>query len=335
MTTHNPEACPLCEVVPGEVYRRHWKHQPREGAWHSTSDGPDVMDRLPRAAHFLTVLSYRLIDDRPYYRGPLYFEYDAEDPADALHDLRRCVQVLHAQYGCPPEVLKIWQSGGRGYHVLLPPVLCGAEAGHPQLPRLYGEMVRRVFPVALARTLDRSVYSGGKGRMWRLPNRLRTDTKRYKVPVSVREILAQSSTDLDALTTQPRRGVFWATGNLQPCPGLVQLYREVVANPPPQRPTSPRLTPGASIPAGQRNVAMVRLAGAMRRQGAEADASSRRWWCITAAVLRPLRKRSCSASPLGRPHAMCHMTITLPSNLASAFEPSIRRRCDHGKNASS
>jgi hypothetical protein len=139
------------------------------------------------------------------------------------------------------------------------------------LPLLYGVMVRRVFPVALARTLDRSIYNGGKGRMWRLPNRLRTDTKRYKVPVSVREILAQSSTDLDALTTQPRRGVFWATGNLHPCAGLAHIYREVAANPPRHHAMGPRLAPGAPILSGARHTTMLRLAGAMRRQGAEAD----------------------------------------------------------------
>jgi hypothetical protein len=55
---HHPAACQQCEQLPLAVYRRHWKHEPKAGSWHVIADGFDLMARVPRQAHFLTVLSY-------------------------------------------------------------------------------------------------------------------------------------------------------------------------------------------------------------------------------------------------------------------------------------
>lgn len=228
---HDSLACPFCDNVPADAYRRHWKHEAKAGAWHAIADAPNLMARLPRQAHFLTVLAYRFGPERePHYQGPLYFEFDTANPADALTDLRRCLSIVEVEYGCPLEALHVWHSGGRGFHVTTPPIVIGAEAGHPSLPRVYEAMIHQLFPPTVASLLDRSVYSGGKGRMWRLPNRQRTDTQRYKVPLSMREVLHKPYADLDALSLHPREGIFWpADEDHSPCPGLVQLYAVTAA----------------------------------------------------------------------------------------------------------
>jgi hypothetical protein len=229
---HECASCRLCEAVAPDLYRRCWKHEAKAGLWHVIADGPDLMARLPRQAHFVTVLAYQPAPDgfQACYRGPLYWEFDADDPAQALEDLQRCIELLHTVYGIPYEAIHVRNSGGRGYHVTLPAVVFGAEAGHPQLPRLYAAMIQTLFPSAIAPTLDRSIYSMGKGRMWRLPNRRRSDTGRYKVPVSIREVLHKPYAALEALTVRPRKGIFWPPeGELSPCPGLVQLYQETAA----------------------------------------------------------------------------------------------------------
>jgi hypothetical protein len=73
-SVHDPASYRFCESIPPEVSRRHWKHEPKAGSWHVISDGPDLMARLPRHAHFVTVLSYRLGEDSggSHYQGPLY-----------------------------------------------------------------------------------------------------------------------------------------------------------------------------------------------------------------------------------------------------------------------
>jgi hypothetical protein len=144
------------------------------------------MARLPRQAPFLTVLAYRFGPERelPYQR-PLYFAFDTMNPIDALTDLRRCLSIMEVEYDCPLEALHIWHSGGRGFHGTIPPIVIGAEAGHPHLPRIHGAMIDQLFPPGVAPLLDRSIYSSGKGPMWRLPTGQRTDTKQYKVPRSI------------------------------------------------------------------------------------------------------------------------------------------------------
>jgi hypothetical protein len=228
--SHDNTLCRFCDGVPADAYRRHWKHEAKAGAWHAIAEAPHLTARLPRRAHFLTVLAYRFGPEREqHYQGPLYFEFDSDNPTDALPDIRRCLSIIEVEYGCPLEALHVWHSGGRGFHGTIPPIVMGAEAGHPRLPHIYGAMIDQLFPPSVAPLLDRSIYSGGKGRMWRLPNRRRSDTKRYKVPLSMREVLHQPYADLDALTLHPRKGVFWPPDeDLSPCPGLVQLY-EVTA----------------------------------------------------------------------------------------------------------
>lgn len=81
-------------------------------------------------------------------------------------------------------------------------------------------MIAGLFPLGIAPSLDHGIYSGGKGQMWRLPNRLRSDTERFKVALAIREVLHKPDTNLEALTTSPRKGIFWPPDDeLSPCPG--------------------------------------------------------------------------------------------------------------------
>jgi hypothetical protein len=229
---HEPRACRQCEMMTPEAWRRHWKLERPKRPWHAITDGPDLMARLPRSAHFLTILAYRPGPDGlpAAYQGPLYWEGDADDPAAVLDDMRRCVECLRVAYGLPSAAIRLWLSGGRGAHGTIPPHVLGADAGHPLLPDIYQAMLETLCPRAIAPTFDRGIYNHGKGRMWRLPNRRRTDTGTYKVPITLAELLHKSYPALERLTHRPRKGAFWpAETALDPCPGLVQLYQQVRA----------------------------------------------------------------------------------------------------------
>jgi hypothetical protein len=229
---HDPRTCPACETTTPNQWRRHWKVEQPKGAWHCLADGPDLVARLPQRAHFVTVLAYMPgADDLPAcYRGPLYWEGDAADPADVLRDMRRCLELLRLEYDLPAAAVRLWLSGGRSVHATVPPHVFGADAGHALLPTIYRVLIERLFPKAMAPTIDRGIYNRGKGRMWRLPNRRRSDSRRFKVPMSVAEGLNRSYAELEALTRRPRKGVFWpAAADLDPCPGLVALYHQVRA----------------------------------------------------------------------------------------------------------
>jgi Primase C terminal 1 (PriCT-1) len=287
MTKHEIATCRLCQEVPAELPRRHWKHEAKAGYWHIVCDGPNLLARLPRAAHFITVLAYRPgRDSSPtHYTGPMYCEFDASHSADALNDLRRCLQILEVEVGCPLEAMHVWHSGGRGYHVTIPALVIGAEAGHPSLPWIYKAMITRLFPSQIAPTLDRTVYSGGMGRMWRLVNRRRSENGRFKIPLAPREVLHTTYAELEALTHRPRKGVFWPPDDeLSPCPSLVELYRETIASLKGLRPAQAAPTVESRIREGRRNAALASLAGTMRRRGASQEA-------ITAALQAENQRR--------------------------------------------
>jgi hypothetical protein len=226
---HNPLACLRCETIAPDAWRRHWKSEPAQRAWHAIADGPDLVARLPRSAHFVTILAYIPGPDTlpTCYKGPLYAEADG-DFADVLRDMQRCVEFLTVEYDISPEAIRLWLSGGRSVHATIPAHVIGADDGHPLLPDIYAAMIETLFPKAMAPTLDRSIYNHGKGRMWRLPNRRRSDTRRYKVPISLAELLHKSAAELEALTHRPRKGVFWpGEDDLPSCPELVKLYHQV------------------------------------------------------------------------------------------------------------
>jgi hypothetical protein len=75
---HEHASCPLCEPGPLAGFCRHWKVERKVGAWHIMADGPDLMQRIPRQAHFVTILAYRPSSKGgpAHYRGPLYWEGD-------------------------------------------------------------------------------------------------------------------------------------------------------------------------------------------------------------------------------------------------------------------
>jgi len=181
--------------------------------------------------------------------------------------------VLNVEYDLPFDATHLWHSGGRGYHATIPARVIGADAGHPSLPRIYAVMIARLFPSQIAPTLDHSVYSGGQGRMWRLPNRRRSENGRFKIPLAPREVLHTPSAEIEALAHRPRKGIFWPMENeLSPCPALVELYHETLANLKDPRPAQTGHHADGCIREGARNATLASLAGAMRRRGASQEA---------------------------------------------------------------
>ena len=85
----------------------------------------------------------------------------------------------------------VYFTGSAGFHVLIPPEVMGVEP-HPHLPLIYKHLTDRLFPGDRFRYIDRSVYSEGKGRMWRLPNKRRQNGL-HKIQVDIEEVFAKDA----------------------------------------------------------------------------------------------------------------------------------------------
>lgn len=138
------------------------------------------------------------------YWGPFYIDIDSDDLQEALDEARRVAKYLVTGYSLNPNTdIKIFATGKKGFHILLNPFLFMDAKPKAMLPYRYKIMAAGIVR-AIDVTLDMVVYSGGKGRMWRLPN-IERDNGKFKVELDYTALIAE---DIDfihnELCTAPR-----------------------------------------------------------------------------------------------------------------------------------
>lgn len=166
---------------------------------------------LPQKPAFLTVLAVdkdpeSLVEqgedplDHVKYYGPMYFDLDGSDLEPVLHDARGVLQHLHKKFDIPKDLISCWLSGVKGVHITVPAQVFGVKTPTKYLPYIYGEMAN-AFP---QESLDRGVYSAGRGRMWRCEGIKRPGVGTFKVPVTFDELMDLSVEDYQRLVSAPR-----------------------------------------------------------------------------------------------------------------------------------
>ena len=200
------------------------KSQPVTRWWHYyTTDKKQKWELIPekalararrQGAAYLTILAVSdpITDENAasvLRRGPLYFDFDSEEdpPRPAWVDTRELRKRLILDYGLPPEGFQVWFSGHRGFHVTIDSIFISPEIekGHPRLHEIYRAMAEVIAEDLM--TLDHNVYSGGKGRMWRLPNIPRQNGC-HKIPLTGEE-LAMPIAKIIELAKTPRPDFVW------------------------------------------------------------------------------------------------------------------------------
>lgn len=139
------------------------------------------------------------------YMGPFYLDFDCEDDIDkVLDDVREVIQYLTTKLDIPEEFIHCWLSGGKGVHIIVPEEVFGLKAATKVLPMIYREIVETIYRDTKAETLDRSVYSCGRGRMWRCEGVARPGSGTFKVATTVSEIMEMDSETYKLIVAQPR-----------------------------------------------------------------------------------------------------------------------------------
>ena len=137
-----------------------------------------------------------ITDDTPHdvilkarHRGDMYLDWDCKSPDEfgyCINDVNEFLDKLKTDYGVKLECLRIYATGGRGFHVEIPWSVYRAdnwEKGALMLPQTYREMARQMH----GRYMDLAIYSAKRGRMWRQPN-VQRENGRYKVPITLDEM---------------------------------------------------------------------------------------------------------------------------------------------------
>lgn len=170
------------------------------------------LEKLEQRPAFMTVLA---VDQDPEilaeagedplehvkYLGPMYWDFDDELDIDkVLDDTRSLITWLTKKLDIPAQYIHCWLSGQKGVHVTVPEGVWGVRAGIKALPWIYREVGLSIdLP-----TLDRGVYSAGRGRMWRCEGIPRPGKGTYKVGVTVEEMQTLDAQQYEVLVASPR-----------------------------------------------------------------------------------------------------------------------------------
>ena len=139
--------------------------------------------------------------DKLKYEGPMYLDWDCNDIDTATTQAIKLLSGMEDR-GLRMSTVKLFATGGRGYHCEIPMEVFMPKApklGVANLPLFYREMA---LAVAVDH-LDLRVYSARKGRMWRSTN-VQRENGRYKVAITWSELKAMTSEHYVELTSAPR-----------------------------------------------------------------------------------------------------------------------------------
>lgn len=208
-------------------------HQ-KTGVWKAVHED-DTEARTRSSVGFNTVLSlnFRFSPDNDppegtLYRGPFYIDLDVEESlAAAIRAAKSVVKTLKSN-GVREDDLRIWLSGKKGFHIVVPSQVFNPEGadGVEHLPQIYKFMASDLKLPKDA--MDYSVYSGGRGRMWRVAGVKRTDNGKFKVPITVQE-LEELTVDGYAELTSTAREELPAPTSPAYASAMNALYKRAVA----------------------------------------------------------------------------------------------------------
>lgn len=137
-----------------------------------------------------------------HWAGPLYADFDSPDLGEACSQFQKFLGKLEA-LGVDLECCRLFASGSKGFHLEIPQAVFLPSIpvdGVADLPLIYREMI---WSKLFVDTIDLCVYSQGKGRMWRVPNRQRSNGA-YKVPLSLAEAVVVNAGTYAQLVATPR-----------------------------------------------------------------------------------------------------------------------------------
>ncbi len=201
--------------------------------WAIPDTSGDLQKAIKRGARFATWLSFSgdpSANDQVTRFGDLVVDFDhVTDPVNALSDVRKlCLELLSELYGVDPRAITYFASGSKGFHAVVPASLFGLESGHRDLHLIYKIIVHDWVANFDLTTVDMSMYCGGRGKMFRLPN-LRRPNGRYKVPLKFEEVRDLDIGALLDLTRAPRQIEPVDGPDIEAIPALMRMVQDAIA----------------------------------------------------------------------------------------------------------
>lgn len=192
-------------INPSEYYT-YLKGKDKVGAWKAL---PliDEEGRKKAKYGFETILAVNAkagkgedLPENVKYHGPFYIDIDDESISKSIRAAKAVLKILR-KVNVNLSGVRIWATGKKGFHFTIEMETFTTSDGYEKLPLAYKYMA---LEMGLPPETDFSVYSTGKGRMWRLPGRRRKDNGKYKVPISPEELEEMNASGYAAIVEEAR-----------------------------------------------------------------------------------------------------------------------------------
>lgn len=187
-----------------------------------------VRDRFNNEDVYCTAYRYEVENqDESNLIGSFYIDLDYEikdsiDFAKVKRDLTLVVTSLETQFNIPRDYLRIYFSGHKGFHVIVPEKIYGAWPDK-ELNRYYKAIADRLKKLTLFKTVDTRIYDNK--RLLRLPNSINGKTGLYKVPITLKRIMESTFESIQEYASKPQSVLFKPVKEI---PKAVDSYRNFV-----------------------------------------------------------------------------------------------------------
>lgn len=143
------------------------------------------------------------VSEKALYQGPFFVDIDNDEVIASSIKTAKVVINRLLLNKVPEKAIRVWASGARGFHITVPMAVFAPDVPTARLPIVYKQMAIALKLFDL-KDVDCTVYSEGKGRMWRLENKLRPDNGKYKVELTLEELQELTPESYQKLVSSPR-----------------------------------------------------------------------------------------------------------------------------------
>lgn len=136
--------------------------------------------------------------------GDFYLDFDSEDNFElARQDAIRSIWYLKQRttYDIPDKFIRIYFSGKKGVHLIIPAEIFGVEPGM-NVNDHYKQMAKKIAEQLKHGTLDERIYD--RRRLFRLPNSIHHDTGLHKISLTYAELVTLDIEDIKKEASRPR-----------------------------------------------------------------------------------------------------------------------------------
>lgn len=154
--------------------------------------------------------SSKCIDESELY-GDLYLDFDDVDNFENVRkDALTALSYLKVVYHIEESQVRIYFSGNKGVHIIVPAEIFGIEPMH-LLNGVFKTIATSIRSFTPNKTVDTKIYDNR--RMFRIPNSIHEKSNLYKVPITPQELRTATHKEIRSLAEQPRSVLF--DGNIE------------------------------------------------------------------------------------------------------------------------